>query len=202
MKILLTNDDGIYATGLRLLRQALLNAGHKTLVVAPLNEQSAVGHAVTIAMPVKIKELRENDFEGTAVQGTPVDCVKLALNLLCPEKPDMVISGINAGANVGVDVLYSGTVSAATEGALAGLPSLAVSVDSFERTDLSGQAAYAAELISKLNWPELPSGCLLNLNFPDCPLNEALGLKICPQTTAVYKDRYEYNISPHGQPYY
>lgn len=202
MNILLTNDDGIHAPGLRHLRAALMRAGHQVRVVAPLTEQSAVGHAITVAMPVKVKEITEETFAGLAVQGTPVDCVKLALTVLCPAWPDVVISGINAGANVGIDVLYSGTVSAATEGSLAGLPALAVSMDSFVRIDLAEQADYTAGLITEVEWPLLPPHCILNLNFPDRPMSESLGLKLCPQTTAVYEDGYERNMSPHGQPYY
>jgi 5'-nucleotidase len=133
MKILLTNDDGIQAVGLRALYAALTARGHRVRVVAPVTEQSAVGHAVTLAMPLKVKQFHENGFRGQGVQGTPVDCVKLALSRLLDEPPDLVVSGINAGCNVGVDIIYSGTVSAATEGALMGFPALAVSLDNWTR---------------------------------------------------------------------
>jgi 5'-nucleotidase len=122
MKILLANDDGIQAVGLRALYFALVEAGHDVRVVAPVTEQSAVGHAVTLSMPLRVKDFKEDGFRGQGVYGTPVDCVKLALSTLLETPPDLVLSGINAGANVGVDILYSGTVSAATEGALMELP--------------------------------------------------------------------------------
>ena len=147
MNILLANDDGIQAVGLRALHRALVEAGHSVHVVAPVTEQSAVGHAVTLSMPVRVREFREDGFYGQGVYGTPVDCVKLGLSTLLDEKPDLVLSGINAGANVGVDILYSGTVSAATEGALMEIPSMAVSMDNFNPVDLSGQARYTADLL-------------------------------------------------------
>ena len=117
MDILLTNDDGIRAVGLRALYSALTAAGHRVFVAAPMTEQSAVGHAVTISTPLRVKEFKENGFQGLGVYGTPADCVKLGISTLLEEKPELVVSGINAGANVGVDIIYSGTVSAATEGA-------------------------------------------------------------------------------------
>jgi len=202
MRILLTNDDGIWAVGLRALDKALRAAGHEVHVVAPLAEQSAVGHAVTMALPLKVKEVSEAGFRGLAVSGTPVDCVKLALTTLVTEPIELVVSGINAGANVGVDILYSGTVSAATEGALMGLSAMAVSVDDFAPKDLSGQAAWAADLAGRLPWSELPAQCLINLNFPKGPLSEARELAVCPQTSAAYDDWYVAREDPRGHPYY
>ena len=202
MDILLTNDDGIYALGLRAMYQALLRAGHTVHVVAPLTEQSAVGHAITLSMPLKIKHLREPNFQGIGVFGTPVDCAKLALSSLLDAPPDVLISGINNGANVGVDILYSGTVSAATEGALAGLPSLAVSMDNFHPENLDDQADYTVRLVQAMNWTALPPRCLLNLNFPNREVREALGLRCCSQTQAVYRDRHDHRIDPRGGGYY
>lgn len=202
MNILLANDDGIQAIGLRALYFALVEAGHTVHVVAPVTEQSAVGHAVTLSMPIKVKEFHEDGFTGRGVYGTPVDCVKLGLSTLLAEKPDLVLSGINAGANVGVDILYSGTVSAATEGALMEIPSMAVSMDNFNPTDLSGQARYAAELLPKIPWDSLPAKCVLNLNFPDCPIEEARDLILCPHTGASYEDYYQTRQDPRGGAYY
>ena len=142
MDILLTNDDGIRAVGLRALYAALVKAGHRVHVAAPMTEQSAVGHSVTLFSPLRVREVEEPGFSGLGISGTPADCVKLALSHLLPKKPDMIVSGINAGANVGVDVLYSGTVSAATEGALAGIPAMAVSVDDYHPEELSAQAMH------------------------------------------------------------
>lgn len=202
MNILLANDDGIQAVGLRALYIALIEAGHDVHVVAPVTEQSAVGHAVTLAMPVRVKEFRENDFQGYGVYGTPVDCVKLGLSTLLEKTPDLVLSGINAGANVGVDILYSGTVSAATEGALMEIPSMAVSMDNFNPQDLSGQAKYCVDLLPKIPWSELPKKCVLNLNFPDCPIEEAKDMVLCPHTRASYEDCYDTRECPRGQSYY
>jgi len=202
MKILLANDDGIQAIGLRALYFALIEAGHEVRVVAPVTEQSAVGHAVTLSMPIKVKEFKENGFVGQGVYGTPVDCVKLGLSTLLDEAPDIVLSGINAGANVGVDILYSGTVSAATEGALMEIPSMAVSMDSFTPTDLTDQARYCADLLLKIPWDSLPPKCVLNLNFPNCPIHEAKEMILCPHTRASYKDWYDARQDPRGHSYY
>jgi len=202
MNILLANDDGIQAVGLRALYFALKEAGHDVHVVAPVTEQSAVGHAVTLSMPIRVKEFRENGFVGQGVYGTPVDCVKLGLSTLLEEAPDLVLSGINAGANVGVDILYSGTVSAATEGALMEIPAMAVSMDNFNPQDLSGQARYCAELLAKIPWAELPRKCVLNLNFPNCPIDDAKKMILCPHTRASYRDWYDTRQDPRGRPYY
>lgn len=202
MDFLLTNDDGIHAAGLRAMYHALKRAGHGVRVVAPMTEQSAVGHAITLSLPLKIKEIREPDFVGIGVSGTPVDCAKLALSSLLDGPPDVLISGINNGANVGVDILYSGTVSAATEGALAGLPSLAVSMDNFHPRDLGAQAEYTVGLVQNMDWSRLPHRCLLNLNFPDRDLSTARGLRLCAQTQAVYHDRHDQRVDPRGSDYY
>ncbi|HDQ39579.1 MAG TPA: 5'/3'-nucleotidase SurE [Desulfonatronum sp.] len=202
MDVLLTNDDGIYALGLRAMYRALIKAGHHVLVVAPLNEQSAVGHAITLSLPLRIKKISEPDFQGIGVFGTPVDCAKLALGTLLDNPPDVLISGINNGANVGVDILYSGTVSAATEGALANIPSLAVSIDDFHPSSLDAQADYAVRMAENMNWPSLPYRCLLNLNFPGLPLEQTKGLRLCPQTQAVYYDVYDKRTDPRGGQYF
>jgi 5'-nucleotidase len=202
MRILLTNDDGIQAVGLRAMHRALVQAGHEVHVVAPVTEQSAVGHAITLSAPLRVKEFRDEGFFGLGVTGTPADCVKLALSTLVKDRPDMVVSGINSGANVGVDILYSGTVSAATEGAFMGFPALAVSIDDFNPTDLTGQAAYAAALLPRLALERLPEKCVLNLNFPARPVSEVLGFRLCPHTRVAYEDWFEERRDPRGRPYY
>jgi 5'-nucleotidase len=202
MRILLTNDDGIHAVGIRDLYAALVAAGHEVHVVAPISEQSAVGHAITIAMPLRAKEFKENGFRGLGVSGTPADCVKLALTTLLPERPDVVVSGINAGPNVGVDILYSGTVSAATEGALMGYPAVAISAEDFAPTDMSDQGNYAAAFITGRPWEAVPPRCVLNLNFPNRPVGECLELVLCAPTPAVYDDWYVTRQDPRGRDYY
>ena len=202
MRILLTNDDGIQAVGIRDLYKELVAAGHEVHVVAPISEQSAVGHAITIATPLRVKEFTENGFRGLGVSGTPADCVKLALTTLIAERPDVVVSGINAGANVGVDILYSGTVSAATEGALMGLPAVAVSADDYAPTDMRGQGRFTAAFVAGRPWEAAPPRCVLNLNFPAGPVENALELRLCPPTPAVYNDWYVTRQDPRGRNYY
>lgn len=202
MNILLTNDDGIQAVGLRALYRALMDAGHEVHVVAPVTEQSAVGHAVTLSSPLRVKEFKETAFQGLGVYGTPVDCVKLGISTLLATRPELVVSGINAGANVGVDILYSGTVSAATEGALMGLPALAVSYDAFNPVDLAEQAAAAAALLARVPWAKLPEQTLLNLNYPARSMAETKGLRLCRHTSAMYRDWYDARNDPRGRPYY
>jgi 5'-nucleotidase len=202
MDILLTNDDGIHAVGLRCLYRSLTQAGHNVCVVAPLTEQSAVGHSVTIFSPVRVKEIKEDGFRGLGLSGTPVDCVKWAVSHYLSSRPDLIISGINNGANVGVDVIYSGTVSAATEGALVGLSALAVSIDNFSPQDLTDQAEWVSRFVAKFSWSSLPERCVLNLNFPAIDLDECAGLKVCPQTDVAYKDFYDHRQDPRGRSYF
>ncbi|MFW6178049.1 MAG: 5'/3'-nucleotidase SurE [Desulfohalobiaceae bacterium] len=202
MHIILTNDDGIWALGLRSLYQELCAAGHLVTVIAPLTEQSAVGHAVTLSSPLRIKKVNDGDFQGYGISGTPVDCAKIALGTVFDIDPDLLVSGINSGANVGVDILYSGTVAAATEAALAGVPALAVSIDDFQPRELTEQARFAAEFASRQNWQDLPQRRILNLNFPAGAWKDCQCLRLCPQTQAVYQDWYEKRVDPRGGDYY
>ncbi len=202
MLILLTNDDGIYAAGLRAMYQALKEAGHTVQVIAPLTEQSAVGHAITILHPLRVKHIEEHGFSGLGISGTPADCVKLGISQLMPEKPDLLVSGINAGPNVGPDVLYSGTVAAAREGAHMDLPSIAVSHSSFQQVEVLEKARYVTGLLDKLPLNALPPRRVLNLNLPECPAREMRGLAVCPQTSAVWNDWYDRREDPRGRPYW
>ncbi|WP_165065462.1 5'/3'-nucleotidase SurE [Desulfovibrio sp. ZJ200] len=203
MDVLLTNDDGIRALGLRALYAALLEAGHTVHVVAPMRQQSGVGHSLTVFEPVRGTEIVEPGFTGLGIYGTPTDCVKLALACLLPQRPDMVISGINAGPNVGPDILYSGTVGAATEAAHEELPSLAVSHDDHKgTTDLLPQARHAVALAERIDWSRLARRRVLNLNYPAGPLEQAKGLRFCPQTSAVWKNVYCERHDPRGAAYW
>lgn len=202
MNILLTNDDGIQAIGLRALYHGLKKAGMNVHVVAPVAEQSAVGHAVSLSSPLRVKKFEEDGFTGLGVYGTPVDCVKLGLTTLLETKPDIVVSGINSGANVGVDILYSGTVSAATEGALMGYPALAVSYDSFKPEELTDQGDYCAKLLKKIPWDNLGEKTVINLNFPAIPVKDAEELRICRHTRVSWQDWYETRQDPRGHKYY
>ncbi len=202
MLIMLTNDDGIYASGLRAIYTSLKEAGHEVHVIAPLKEQSAVGHSITILHPLRVKRIEEHGFVGLGVSGTPADCVKLGISQLMPDKPEVLISGINAGPNVGPDILYSGTVAAAREAAHMGIPSVAFSHDSFEQADVSQKARYAASLLARLPLNTLPDRRVLNVNFPSCPADEMRGLAVCPQTTAIWNDWYTRREDPRGRPYW
>lgn len=203
-KILLSNDDGIYAPGLRILAEALRPDADVT-IVAPDREQSAVGHAITIYDPLKVKECYNGDaFLGYAVSGTPADCVKLALSALMPTLPDIVISGINQGPNLGMDIIYSGTVSAATEGAFLGIQSIAISIHSFARDAHFATAAQVVrELLDAL--PSLPlplHDLVLNVNVPNLPHKELQGWRMTYQGRTRYKEEYVQRHDPHGNAYY
>ncbi|SDL21430.1 5'-nucleotidase /3'-nucleotidase /exopolyphosphatase [Maridesulfovibrio ferrireducens] len=202
MNILLTNDDGIQAVGLRALYRSMKNAGLNVQVVAPVTEQSAVGHAVSLSSPLRVKMFEEEGFSGFGVYGTPVDCVKLGLTTLLDVKPDIVISGINNGANTGVDILYSGTVSAATEGALMGISALAVSYDSFNPTDLTEQADCCVEMLNKIPWSKLAEKTVLNLNFPALTMADTRKIQFCRHTRVSWQDWYDVRKDPRGHPYY
>lgn len=202
MFIALTNDDGIHAVGLRAIYRALREAGHTVRVIAPMSEQSAVGHAITVLSPLRVKAVEEEGFSGLGIYGTPTDCVKLGISELLDAKPDMVVSGINAGANVGPDILYSGTVAAATEAAHLGFPALAVSHDSFRPGDLAEHARFAVRVMERIPWEDLPPRRVMNLNLPNRPIPDCKGLTLCPQTSAVWKDWYYKREDPRGRPYW
>jgi 5'-nucleotidase len=181
MRILITNDDGIYAKGIEVLYQ-ILAPEHDVYVVAPETEQSAVGHAITFLDPLRVKEVKRNGvFFGYAVNGTPADCVKLAIRELMKPLPDLVISGINHGANVGENVIYSGTVSAATEAAMLGFPSIAVSIDDYPSNDYSGPIVFLPKIIKLIEGRSFPAGVSLNINFPLLPDEEIKGILLVRQ---------------------
>jgi 5'-nucleotidase len=202
MFVLLVNDDGVFAPGLRALYAALAGAGHTVRAVAPLAEQSGASSSVTLALPLRAREVADGAFTATGVSGSPADCVKLALSSLIPARPDVVVAGINAGGNTGVDVIYSGTVAAALEGALAGIPAMAVSYDAFRPGDLGGHARHAVELLERIDWTRLPERRVLNLNYPDRPLDRTLGVRVCSPAAASWEDRYEQRRDPRGYPYW
>jgi len=204
MRILLSNDDGIHAIGLRTLYAALRAAGHTVLTVAPLSEQSAASSRITILDPLRFRTVRDGDFTGIGISGTPADCVLVGLNEFCTapeERPDLVVAGINAGHNIGYDVLYSGTVAAAREGAQAGIPSLAVSRWMHKADDPAGVASMAARFIDSMDWKSLPSDRIYNLNYPPRPCSEMKDIRLCPLSTTPWATRYERREDLRGQPY-
>ena len=174
MNILVSNDDGVDAPGIRALYEALAET-FNVKVVAPDRNCSAASSSLTLTNPLRISE-RENGF--IAVNGTPTDCVHLALNMLMPQDPDLVVSGINAGANLGDDVIYSGTVAAAMEGRYMGLPAVAVSLAGKELNHYQSAGFYAAKIVTHLKECPLPANQILNVNVPDLPLAEIKGIKV------------------------
>ena len=202
MKILLTNDDGIHAPGLMALYREL-NGDHDLFVVAPESEMSAVGHSITLASPLRVNEVRKNGtFFGYGVSGTPADCVKIAVQEILKSPPDIIISGINMGANVGVNVLYSGTVSAATEGAFLGIRSAALSLDTRENPDFSFAARFSREIIRFITDNDMECGTALNVNIPAVPVERIKGISITRQGIGRNKESFERRIDPRGNVYY
>ncbi|MBW2094399.1 MAG: 5'/3'-nucleotidase SurE [Deltaproteobacteria bacterium] len=202
MRILLTNDDGIHAPGLRALYLALSPDFHVD-IVAPEVEMSAVGHAISLSRPLRVKKVRKNGrFYGYAVSGTPADCVKIALQELLDQPPDIILSGINLGANVGVDILYSGTVSAATEGAFMGIRSAAISLDTLENPDFDFAARFSKEIVRFLARHGLRDGTALNVNIPSSPPHEINGVRLTRQGMSRYVENYERRVDPRGNVYY
>ncbi|MCP4590141.1 MAG: 5'/3'-nucleotidase SurE [bacterium] len=202
MHILLTNDDGITAPGLAAMYRELVNLG-RVSVVAPDSVQSASAHAITINAPLGVQKLHvHNEFNGYAVAGRPVDCVKLALKTLIAEPVDLVVSGINDGANVGINVLYSGTVAAAAEGALMGIPSVAVSLERGEELDFARAARVAARLIQSMIAEGIAPGMLLNMNIPNFSRGAPHGVRVVPQSIQTMDDSYAAHEGPDGATQY
>ncbi len=202
MQILLTNDDGIYAPGLAAMERQLRAMGD-VQVVAPLTEQSGVGHAITYLTPLMAREVfDEGNHRGWAVEGSPADCVKLAVAELCPQRPQLVVSGINYGQNSGINVLYSGTVAAAIEGAFFGITSIAVSLEYDDNPDYDRAAEIAAQLIQQVlqNKDDRPQ--LYNLNIPTAALTGTPSVKVVPMATSPWGEAFERRTGPRGKPYY
>lgn len=209
--ILVTNDDGVHAPGLIALFRAMKELGD-AVIIAPDRERSAVGHALTMHRPLKVELLRENVY---SINGTPTDCVAVGLSKILPRKPDLIISGINRGANLGDDVTYSGTVSAAFEGTIMGIPSIAVSLDIHdEASDITNPDApskpphyetaqhFAAQAARFVLANYLPYATLLNVNVPNIHKSEIKGVKVTAQSKRVYDESVHETRSPRGELYY
>lgn len=205
MKLLISNDDGIYALGIRTLANTLVEAGHDVTVVCPDRERSATGHGLTLHQPIRaeiVESVFHPNVRAWACDGTPSDCVKLALWALLDSPPDLVLSGINQGANVGTEVLYSGTVSAAMEGVIEGIPSLAFSLASYTCREFQPAAEFAKKLVSQLAEEPLPELMLLNVNIPPIAAAEIAGVVFTRQGIRRYVDVFERRIDPRGKNYY
>jgi 5'-nucleotidase len=201
MKILLTNDDGIMANGLILLSETL-SVEHDLSIVAPDTERSAVSHGLTIHTPLFVSEVKVRNITGFSVSGTPADCVKLGIDKLVKSRPDLIISGINKGANTGLNVFYSGTVAGAMEGSFAGIPAIAVSINSFQPRDYRFCARFISHLINVLPLHMFPDHVMLNINVPDLDESDIKGMRLTHQSFNRFRDCYEHRVSPGGVPYY
>jgi 5'-nucleotidase len=211
--ILLTNDDGIDAPGLRALIKTLRPLA-RVSIFAPDHNWSAAGHTKTMHKPLRVDRYplalvgdgeekgSENEVEAYTTTGAPSDCVVLALRGVLPEQPDLVVSGINEGANLGYDVTYSGTVAAAMEAVISGLPAVAVSLDTYERQNVDYAARVAASVVERLLSQGLPPGTFLNVNVPGCRESEIAGLRITRLGRRVYRDVLVKREDPRGRPYY
>ena len=201
--ILITNDDGITAPGLRNLVECMRAFG-EVVVVAPDGPQSAMGHAITINKPLRLDKVQV--FEGInswQCSGTPVDCVKLAVNKILHRKPDILVSGVNHGSNSSINVIYSGTMSAAMEGAIEGIPSIGFSLLDFSlEADFSAAKHYIKIIVKNIIKIGLPENTLLNVNIPKLPLNKIKGIKICRQANAKWQEEFDERTDPNGRKYY
>lgn len=205
MKLLISNDDGILSLGVLSLANGLAAAGHDVTVVCPDRERSATGHSLTLHEPIRAQMVESHfhpSIKAWACSGTPSDCVKLALGALLDSPPDWVLSGINHGSNIGTDILYSGTVSAAMEGIIEGIGSIAFSLASFSATDFQPAVQFARELLDQLAVQPLPEVMLLNVNIPPVPQSEIVGITLARQGVRRYTDLFQKRLDPRGKTYY
>ena len=202
--ILVTNDDGITAPGIHSLVNAVKDLGH-VIVVAPDKPQSGMGHAITIGVPLRLNKVKDL-FEGAEAwqtNGTPVDCVKLAVDKILHRKPDICLSGINHGANHSINVIYSGTMSAAMEASIESIPSIGFSLLDYSiEADFTAAEFYAHTIVESLLKTKLDKHFLLNVNIPAVPLDLMKGIKVCKQAYAKYDEDFDERLDPHGRKYY
>ncbi|MDJ0679047.1 MAG: 5'/3'-nucleotidase SurE [Xenococcaceae cyanobacterium MO_167.B52] len=205
LNILISNDDGIFALGVRTLADTLAEAGHKITVVCPDRERSATGHGLTLHQPIRaepVNSIFHQNVNAWSCSGTPADCVKFALSAVLNGRPDLVLSGINHGPNLGTDVLYSGTVSAAMEGTLEGIPSIAFSLASFTCSEFKVAANFALKLINQLDLEQFPQAPLLSVNIPAVGNSEIAGVLVTRQGLRRYIEKFEKRYDPRGKSYY
>jgi 5'-nucleotidase len=205
MRILISNDDGIHATGIRTLAERLAFE-HEVYIIAPDRERSAAGHSLTLHKPLRVEHIEVGfDIAGAwETTGTPGDCIKIGCSIILEKKPDLIISGINHGPNLGADVLYSGTVSAAMEGAVLGYPSIAVSLSTgcCQPADFIHAADFVVDFVSKTRDLSFPKKTILNINIPSIAASDVTGVQITRLGTRMYTDSYEKRIDPRGKVYY
>ncbi len=201
--ILVTNDDGVHAPGIKKLIEIVRPFGN-VVVVAPDEGRSGMSHAITIKYPIRVHKLKEEPaFTLYSCSGTPVDCVKLAIDQLLPTKPDIILSGINHGSNSSISIVYSGTMAAAMEGVLHGIPSVGFSLLDYSiHADFSHTSLYIEEIVNNVLINGLPENICLNVNFPIASENAIKGLRICRQARGIWKGEYEKRTDPHKRDYF
>jgi 5'-nucleotidase len=201
--ILITNDDGITAPGIRALVEAVQHLG-EVMVVAPDKPQSGMGHAITIGQPLRMNKVHMwPGIQSWQVSGTPADCVKLAVDKVLHRKPDLCLSGINHGANHAINVIYSGTMSAAMEAAIEGIPSVGFSLCDYSmEADFSASKRVISSMVEKILGMEKDKHFLLNVNIPNVPAELIAGIKLCRQAYAKYEEDFDERTDPHGRRYY
>ena len=205
LNILISNDDGIFADGIRSLAKTALNNGHKVTVVCPDQERSATGHGLTLQSPIRVEQadaLFEKGIKAWGCSGTPADCVKLALSEILDEKPDLVLSGINQGPNLGTDIFCSGTVAAAMEGTLENIPSMAVSLACFKWRDFAFASKIALQIAEQALKSTWPKSLLLNLNIPPCEEKKIIGGSWTRLSIRKYKNQFLKREDPRGNSYF
>ncbi|CAI9682115.1 5'/3'-nucleotidase SurE [Elizabethkingia anophelis] len=201
--ILVTNDDGITAPGIRNL-VSFMNEIGDVVVVAPDSPQSGKGHAITINSTLTYEEISmDGPQKDYSLSGTPVDCVKFALDKILTRKPDLVVSGINHGANSSINVIYSGTMSAAVEAGVEGLQAIGFSLLDFSwDADFSQAKTFIQSIVKKVLENPIPKGIVLNVNIPKLPAEEIKGIKVCKQANAKWEESFDERVNPHGKKYY
>ena len=202
--ILVTNDDGINAPGIRTLIEVMSELG-TVVVVAPDSPQSARGHAITINNTLYINKISKENatIEEYSCSGTPVDCVKIAVNEILKQKPDLCVSGINHGSNSSINVIYSGTMSAAVEGGIEGIPSIGFSLLDYNwNADFEPVKNAIRKIATEVLTNKLPDGVILNVNFPKLKENEFKGIRVCRQARAIWQERFDKRQTPTGKDYY
>ena len=201
--IVVTNDDGITSPGIKALIE-VANTFGEIVIIAPDKPQSGVGHAITLNSTLRINKIKvHGSFEGNSCSGTPVDCVKLVVNEIVQRKPDLIVSGINHGSNCSINVIYSGTMSAAIEGVLEGIPSIGFSLLDYSiDADFSAAKKVAEKIITTVLQHHLPENTCLNVNIPKLNESEIMGIKICRQARANWEEKFDKRVDPSGKEYY
>ena len=198
----MTNDDGIYSTGIYSLWKVAKEFG-SVFVVAPDSQKSAVGHSITISKPLFIdKVTRENGFKGVSISGYPADCVKIGIKKILDTKPDLVLSGVNLGSNLGNNIIYSGTIAGAMEGAMQNIPSIAFSLDSFEPDNFKTSKIVIRKIIKVAIKNKILRKNVWNINIPNCTLEELKGFKVTDQGSQYFEDDFDSRLDPEGNKYF